>query len=56
MQRASRYVLLGESFGAEEAASFGMVTHVTDDGKTLEAANALAERIAKRPPGAVRAA
>lgn len=50
-QRASKYLLLGESFGADEAKEFGLVTVVANDAQKegLE----LAKRIALLPPTAV---
>lgn len=53
--RAMKWLLTGDEFGAEEARSMGLVTDVVANGTHVEAANALAERIASRAPLAVRA-
>ena len=53
-RRAARYILLGEPFGAEAAAEFGLVSHVVAKG---EIAAALASQVAAllaKPPEALR--
>ena len=53
-RRAARYLLLGEPFGAEAAAEFGLVSHVVPKG---EIAGALARTVAAllaKPPEALR--
>src|SRR3546814_11445453 len=52
-QRAAKLLLLGDSFGAEEALELGIVTEVVDDGSVDEAARGLALRIAAKAPNAV---
>ena len=53
--RAMKWLLTGDEFGAEEARSMGLVSDVVANGTHVEAANALAERVASRAPLAVRA-
>ena len=52
---AMEVVLTGDPLPAERAYALGMVNELTDPGKTLDAAMALAERIAANAPLAVRA-
>ncbi|GAA3522930.1 crotonase/enoyl-CoA hydratase family protein [Amycolatopsis ultiminotia] len=51
---ALQYALTGESFGAAEAAGWGLVNAVTPSGSALDKALKLAERIAANGPLAVR--
>jgi enoyl-CoA hydratase/carnithine racemase len=55
-QRAMELVLTGRRIGAHEAEGFGLVNEVTPQGEWLERAMELAERVARRPPIAVRLA
>lgn len=52
--RASKWLLLGEPFGAVEAAEAGIVTEVTEDGGAEAAARRMAEAVAELAPSAVR--
>jgi len=52
---ALEYALTGEHFGAEDAARWGLVNHVSDHGGALNAAITLARRISANGPLAVRA-
>jgi enoyl-CoA hydratase/carnithine racemase len=52
---AMRYMLTGEEWGPEEARRMGLVQEVTDPGKQLERAIAIAERISANAPLGVRA-
>ena len=52
--RAAELLLLGEAFDADQALEFGLVNRVVEDGAELEAAQDLAQRLAGRPPEAVR--
>jgi len=52
---AMRYILTGDPFGADEAYRMGLVQEVVDDGAQLDAALAIAERIAAQAPLAVQA-
>ena len=53
-RRAARYILLAEPFGAEEAAEFGLVSHVVGKGEIATSlANIVAALLAK-PPEALR--
>lgn len=53
--KAMRYLLTGDSFGADEALSMGMITEVTEVGEELNRAMALAKKIAAQAPLAVQA-
>jgi enoyl-CoA hydratase/carnithine racemase len=55
-QRAMELVLTGRRFGAEEAREMGLVNEVAADGEWLEAALALARKVAEKPPIASRLA
>jgi enoyl-CoA hydratase/carnithine racemase len=55
-QRAMDLVLTGRRIDAEEAARLGIVNEVAGRGEWLERAMELAQRIARRPPIAVRLA
>ena len=52
---AMRYILTGDPFDADEAYRMGLVQQVVDDGAQLDAALAIAERIAAQAPLAVQA-
>jgi len=52
---AMRYLLTADEFGAEEALRIGLVQEVTDSGRQLERAVAIAERIAAQAPMGVQA-
>ena len=51
---AARMLLLGESFGAEEAAQWGIVSHVVPAGGLEEALAAVVQTLLSRPPEALR--
>ena len=55
-QRAMELVLTGRRIGARDAERFGLVNEVVAAGEWLERAMELAQRIARRPPIAVRLA
>lgn len=52
---AMRYILTGDAFDADEAYRMGLVQQVVDDGDQLDAALAIAGRIAAQAPLAVQA-
>ena len=52
--QAKEYIFLGDRIPADEALRLGIATRVVPAGTALEAALALAERIAALPPQAVR--
>ncbi len=54
--QAMRIALSGDTIGGEEAHRIGLVEILADDGKHLEEAEALAERMARRSPVAARLA
>jgi enoyl-CoA hydratase/carnithine racemase len=45
----------GRTFGVDEAATLGLVSHVADAGNALEQARALARTLARKPAGAIGA-
>lgn len=51
--RAAGMAFLGERIGAEEAAAWGLVWRVVDDGVLGRESEAVAERLAEQPAGAV---
>ncbi len=51
---AMRYLLTGDRFGAEEARRIGLIQEVTENDNPLDAALAIANRIAEQAPLAVR--
>ena len=53
-RRAARYLLLGEAFGAEEAANFGLVSHVVPNGGLDTALESMAHAILAKPAGALK--
>lgn len=52
---AMRWLLTGDEFDAQEALRIGLIQEVTENGKQLEKAIEIAERIAKQAPLGVRA-
>lgn len=52
--RAKEYLLLGDRLSAEDAVRIGIANRVVPSGTSLEAAVALAERLAALPPQSVR--
>lgn len=54
LQKARELILLGERFGAAEALAWGLVHRVVPDVELMDAALALARRVAALPPGPVR--
>jgi enoyl-CoA hydratase/carnithine racemase len=53
-RRASAWLLLGETFGAEQAARDGLVNEVLAAEQLSPTARRWAERLAAKPPGALR--
>jgi len=53
--RALDILLIGENFGAREAFDMGLVTRVVPRAKLMDEANAIARRICKASPTAIRA-
>lgn len=56
LSRAAEMAFTGDRVDAETAAEWGLVSQVVDDDQLMDAANALAARIAKNPPEALRMA
>ena len=56
ISHAMELIFSAEQITAERAAEIGLVNHVVEEGQSLDAAKALANRIAKRGPVAVRMA
>lgn len=54
--RAAELLLLGEPFGAAQAATCGMISAVLPDAEVLPHAEAQARKLARKPPAALRAA
>jgi enoyl-CoA hydratase/carnithine racemase len=54
-RRAAEFLILGDRVGAEQAASLGLVNKLVPAGEALEAARALAARLAEKPASALRA-
>jgi len=54
--KAAELTLTGETIGAQEALRIGLVSQVVPDAELLAAARALAAKIARNPPHAVRMA
>jgi enoyl-CoA hydratase len=52
--RSKRYLLTGDTFSADEAERFGLVSEVVDTGKALPRAEELAAHIAALPPNGVQ--
>ena len=53
-RRAARYILLGEPFGAEAAADFGLVSHVVPKGEIAAALATIVATLLAKPPEALR--
>lgn len=53
-RRAARYLLLGEPFGAAEAAEAGIVSHIVEDGELSGALAELVIRLLAKPAEALR--
>ena len=53
-RRAARYLLLGESFGAEEGQEFGLVSHVVPKGQLDSAVVSKVESLLAKPAEALR--
>jgi len=53
-RRAARYLLLGESFGAEEAREFGLVSHVVPKGGLEATLEAMAAALLAKPAQALK--
>lgn len=53
-RRAARYLLLGESFGPEEALDFGLVSHVVPKGQLDSAVASNVEALLAKPAEALR--
>ena len=53
-RRAARYLLLGESFGAEEAMEFGLVSHVVPKGQLDSAVVSKVDALLAKPAEALR--
>jgi enoyl-CoA hydratase/carnithine racemase len=53
-RRAARYLLLGESFGPEEACEFGLVSHVVEKGELDGALESMAATLLAKPAEALR--
>ena len=53
-RRAARYILLGEPFGAEAAADFGLVSHVVPKGDIAAALAKTVAALLAKPPEALR--
>ena len=53
-RRAARYLLLGESFGPEEALGFGLVSHVVPKGQLDSAVVSKVEALLAKPAEALR--
>ena len=53
-RRAARYLLLGESFGPEEAREFGLVSHVAPKGGLDGALETMASALLAKPAQALR--
>jgi enoyl-CoA hydratase/carnithine racemase len=53
-RRAARYLLLAESFGAEEAADAGIVSHLVAEGELATTLSDTVSRLLAKPAGALR--
>jgi enoyl-CoA hydratase/carnithine racemase len=54
-RRAARYLLLGEPFGVEEAATIGLVSHTVAAGQLDTALKDVVSRLLAKPPSALAA-
>ena len=54
LAKAKRYLLTGDWISADEAERIGLISEVVDDGRSLERAVAIAERLAAGPQLAIR--
>lgn len=52
--RAKRYLITGDSFSAEEAERFGLVSEVVEQGQALKRAEEMAAHVASLPPAGVQ--
>jgi enoyl-CoA hydratase/carnithine racemase len=52
--RAAELLMLGEPFGAAKARDVGLVTDVVSEAELLAVATAVAEKLADKPPGALK--
>jgi enoyl-CoA hydratase/carnithine racemase len=52
---AARYLLLGEPFGVDEAAAFGLISHRAKAGELQSSLAQIVERLLAKPPAALRA-
>lgn len=53
-RRAARYLLLGEAFGADDAAGFGLVSHVVPTGDLESALESTAQALLAKPTQALQ--
>jgi enoyl-CoA hydratase/carnithine racemase len=53
-RRAARYILLGEPFGPEDAAEFGLVSHVVPEGELESALARIVAALLAKPAEALR--
>lgn len=53
-RRAARYLLLAESFGAEEAEAIGLVSHRAEPGQLLAELQSITALLLAKPPEALR--
>jgi len=52
-RRSARYLLLGETFGVEEALEIGLVSHAASAGELDETLGSIVERLLAKPPEAL---
>ena len=52
-RRAARYLLLGETFGVEEALHIGLASHAASTGELDEMLSSIVERLLAKPPEAL---
>ena len=53
-RRAARYLLLGEAFGPAEAAEFGLVSHIAEQGRVRETLETIVTALKGKPTEALR--
>ncbi len=53
-RRAARYLLLGESFGVEEALEIGLISHIAEAGQLDRVFGEVVERLLAKPREAIR--